>query len=195
MNLKVPEHSVHSMDQLSWFAQNDPERFKLQPGQLGHDLCLDNNGLRWGKVPLAKHLEVPELGDVNEGGVVCRRLLLGVRREERPKLVDVDGGAVELVPQLVKVPHTHLPEVPRVVLVEEDPVVVEATSITATTGVLPVLADTSVTGANMTSLLPVLLEPGRHLLRRRGRARGEGIGGRRTLRKGEARAKTSMLNH
>jgi len=50
------------------------------------------------------------------------------------------------------------------VLVEEDAVVVHATGVTPTTGMLAVLPDTTVTGADVASLLPVLLEPRRHFL-------------------------------
>jgi hypothetical protein len=49
------------------------------------------------------------------------------------------------------------------VLVEVDAVVVLATSVTATTGVLPVLANATVTGADVSSLSNLL---------RRGRATG-----------------------
>ena len=49
----------------------------------------------------------------------------------------------------------------RVVLVEEDAVVVLATSVTTTAGVLPVLADTAVAGRHVPPLLPVLVFPGR----------------------------------
>jgi len=48
------------------------------------------------------------------------------------------------------------------VLVEQDPVMVHATGVSPTTGVLTVLSDTTVTGAHVASLLPVLLESGRH---------------------------------
>ena len=82
--------------------------------------------------------------------------------QERPELVDVDDGAVELVAKLVKVPHTDFTEIPRMVLVEEDPVVVHASGVTATAGMLAVLADTPVTGADVAPFLAVLLEPRRH---------------------------------
>ena len=54
---------------------------------------------------------------------------------------------------LLTVPHTNLSEVTRVVLVDVGPVVVLTTSHTTTTGVLPVLSDTSVTGGDVTAVL------------------------------------------
>lgn len=56
---------------------------------------------------------------------------------------------------------THLSEVTRVELVEEDAVVVLATGVTASTGMLPVLPDTSVTGGDVPPLLAVLRVTGR----------------------------------
>jgi hypothetical protein len=54
---------------------------------------------------------------------------------------------------LLTVPHTNLSEVTRVVLVNVGPVVVLTTSHTATSGMLPVLSDTSVSGGNVTAVL------------------------------------------
>lgn len=62
----------------------------------------------------------------------------------------------------MEVAHTDLSEVTRVVLVEQDAVVVHASGVAAATGVLPVLPDASVSGAHVPPLLPVLLEAGRH---------------------------------
>lgn len=53
---------------------------------------------------------------------------------------------------------THLAEVTRVVLVEHDAVVVLATGISATSWVLPVLANTAMTGADVPALLAVLAQ-------------------------------------
>lgn len=54
---------------------------------------------------------------------------------------------------LLTVPHTNLSEVTGMVLVDVGPVVVLTTSHTTTTGMLPVLSDTSVTGGNVTAVL------------------------------------------
>jgi hypothetical protein len=61
----------------------------------------------------------------------------------------------------VEVAHADLSEVTRVELIEKDSVVVLATSVTATTRVAPVLADTTVTGTHVSSLLSVVVQPGR----------------------------------
>ena len=64
-------------------------------------------------------------------------------------LVEVDNGLPELVLELVEVSHTDLSEVTRVVLVEVCTVVVLTTGHTTTTGVLSVLANTTVTGRDV----------------------------------------------
>ena len=54
--------------------------------------------------------------------------------------------------------YAHLSKVPRMVLVHHDSVVVLATSISTTSRMLPVLANTAMTSADMTTLLPVFPE-------------------------------------
>jgi hypothetical protein len=66
-------------------------------------------------------------------------------------LVEIDHGLPELLVGLVEVPHTNLTEVTGMVLVEVGTVVVLTTGHTTTTGVLTVLADTTVTGGHMTA--------------------------------------------
>jgi hypothetical protein len=51
----------------------------------------------------------------------------------------------------------YLPEVTRVILVHHNPVVVLATSVTATGGMLAVLANTTMTRGHVTALLAVLV--------------------------------------
>ena len=67
---------------------------------------------------------------------------------------------MELVHGLVEVTHTNLTEVTRVVLVEVDAVMVLTTGKTATTRVLAVLANATVTGADVAPLLSVLVQSG-----------------------------------
>lgn len=52
----------------------------------------------------------------------------------------------------------HLSKVPRVVFVIVDPVVMLATSVTTTSRMLPVLANTSMTSTDVTPLFPVLVQ-------------------------------------
>lgn len=66
-------------------------------------------------------------------------------------LVEVDGGLPELLVGLVEVSHTNLTEVTGMVLVQVGAVVVLTTGHTATTGMLAVLANTTVTGRHMTA--------------------------------------------
>ena len=53
---------------------------------------------------------------------------------------------------------THLSEVSRVVLIHVDSVVMLTSSITATSWMFPVLANTSVTSTDVTPLFPVLVQ-------------------------------------
>jgi hypothetical protein len=62
----------------------------------------------------------------------------------------------------VELTHTDLTEVTRVIFIHENSVVVLSSGVTATTGVLSVLSDTSVTGRDVSSLFSVLMASGRH---------------------------------
>lgn len=70
-------------------------------------------------------------------------------------LVKIHDRFPELILHLVEVSHSDFPEVTRVVLVEVGAVVVLSTSHTATTGVLPVLADTSMAGGDVAAAVMV----------------------------------------
>jgi len=76
---------------------------------------------------------------------------LGVNELHSTYLVEVDGRLPKLLVGLVEVSHTNLTEVTRVVLVKVSTVVVLTTGHTATTGVLAVLANATVTGRHMTA--------------------------------------------
>uniref|UniRef100_A0A7N0T5V7 Uncharacterized protein n=1 Tax=Kalanchoe fedtschenkoi TaxID=63787 RepID=A0A7N0T5V7_KALFE len=128
----------------------------------GNQFRLHHNGLGCRKHPLPQDLEVPELRDIDQRKVIRRGLVLHLLRHERPQLVDVDDRAVELVAKLMEVAHADLAEVSGMVLVEEDAVVVHASSVTAPSGMLTVLADTAVAGADVAALLTVLPKAGGH---------------------------------
>lgn len=70
---------------------------------------------------------------------------------------------MKFITQFVEVPHADFAEITRMVLIEEDPVVVHASSVTASSRVLSVLPDTTMPGADVAPLLTVLLESGCHL--------------------------------
>ncbi|KAL8037767.1 hypothetical protein ABFS82_11G059700 [Erythranthe guttata] len=131
-------------------------------GDLGDELRLHDQRLVLRQESLAQNLEVSELGDVDHRRVVLCRLVPDILWNHRPELLDVDNGAVELVSELVEVAHTDLPEVSGMVLVEEDAVVVHASGVSSASGMLAVLSDTAVSGADVASLLPVLPQAGRH---------------------------------
>lgn len=144
-------------------------------GDLRHQLGLHHDRLLVRQDALPEDLEVPELGDVDHrGSGGAGGLLLRVLGDQRPEPLDVDYRAVELVAELVEVPHADLAEVPRMVLVEEDAVVVHASGVTAASGMLAVLADAAMAGADVATLLAVLLEASRH-------CRVVGGGGRSSL--------------
>merc|ERR1719229_413366 len=124
------------------------------------EASLHNHGLL-GQNTLAENLEKSSSGTINNwsllglGGVLSPGLL----RDKRPQLVQVDAGLVEVgvVGVDVEVPHSDLSEVPGVVLVKVDPVVVLTTGVSATSGVLPVLPDPAVAMGHVSSQLPGLL--------------------------------------
>jgi hypothetical protein len=133
----------------------------------------DDNGDS-GETALSENLGVAEGQEVEDGslvGLLGEVLLALLSGDERPELVEVDDGLPELVLELVDcgrvrsgqtarrsallltVPHTNLSEVTGMVLVDVGPVVVLTTSHTATSGMLPVLSDTSVSGGDVTAVL------------------------------------------
>lgn len=133
-------------------------------GDLGDEFGLDDDGLVLRQDSLSEYFKEAKLGDVDQRHTVLGGLVLGLLRYKRPELVDVDDWAVELVAQLVEISHADLAEVPRMVLVKEDAVVVHTSGVSPTSRMLPVLTDTAVTSTHMPALLPVLLETGRHAL-------------------------------
>ncbi|CAN1137401.1 hypothetical protein LINPERPRIM_LOCUS22847, partial [Linum perenne] len=135
----------------------------LPLSSLRHELRLHHNRLIIRQHTFPQHLEEPKLSHVNHrSSSSASGLVLHLLWHHRPELVDVHDRAEEPVLQLVEVPHTDLTEVPWMVLVEEDPVVVHTSGVTSSSGMLAVLADTSVPGADVAPLLAVLLESGRH---------------------------------
>jgi len=104
--------------------------------------------------------ETYEFNQVDDGSLGALLLLqLGelLGSDQGPELVQVDLGPELVLATQMEVPHAHLAEVTRMVFVEVDAVMVHATSVTATSGMLAVLADTAVTVAHMTTQLPGLL--------------------------------------
>jgi len=135
----------------------------------GLDLLLGNPGEEPGlhdhwllrKSSLSENLEETSPGDVNNGGLglLSGILCSGLLRYKGPELVQVDTGLVQVgvVGVHVEVPHTHFTEVSRMVLVEINPVVMLATSVTTSSGMLPVLSNPTVSMRHVPSQLPGLL--------------------------------------
>lgn len=107
------------------------------------ELGLDDDGLL-GQMATAEQFVVAELDQVNDGhlaaGLVLDATLTGLVSDQRPQLVQVHGGAELVVLTHVEHSHTDLSEVSGMVFVHVDAVVVHATSVTATSGMLAVLA-------------------------------------------------------
>jgi len=111
-----------------------------------------------GETTLAEDLGVTEGKEVEDGGGVGvtlagKVLLALLGGNEGPELLEVDDGSPELVLELVEVAHTDLTEVTGMVLVHVGSVVVLTTGETTTTGMLPVLSYTTVTGRDVATVL------------------------------------------
>lgn len=87
------------------------------------------------------------------------------RRNQLRHIREVEGGLPVRVCLLVEVAHPALAEVPRVVLVHVDSVVVLPASITTTRRVLAVLAHATVATERATAHLARLLQTSRHLFK------------------------------
>lgn len=101
---------------------------------LREKLCFHNNGLLR-KTSFAENLKVTLFSHVQYWSHV--RLVLvsntDVLGDKCPDFVQVDGRAVELVVGLVKISHSNLPEVSRMVLVKVDAMMMLASSVTTST--------------------------------------------------------------
>jgi hypothetical protein len=105
------------------------------------------------------------LGEEVDNGELAALLGLGsgLSSDHGGQVVEVDGGLPVGVALVVEVAHADLTEVTGMVLVEVDTMVVLATGVTATGGMLTVLTDATVTTESGTTLVTDLLETGRHM--------------------------------
>merc|ERR1711865_530076 len=100
---------------------------------------------------LSEDLEESRLGHVNDWDLApslnLLLLVLGASLggDKSPETVDVDDWAEVHVLGLVEVTHTDLTEVTRVIFVEVNAMVMLTTSVTASTRVLAVLSNTTLT--------------------------------------------------
>jgi hypothetical protein len=82
------------------------------------------------------------------------------------KLINIASRGEGAIAHQVKVTHTDLSEITRVILIHHNTVMMLTTSVTTTTRVTTVPSDTTVTGGYVTALFPVLVVSGRHIKKR-----------------------------
>jgi hypothetical protein len=144
---------------------NTTSLLDLLLGQAAHPPGADDQG-NLGQAALSEDLGVAEGEEVEDRDGVLLLAgdvgITGLDGDKGPQLVEVDDGLPEVVLLLVEVSHTDLSEVTGMVLVHVGTVVVLTTGQTTTTGVLAVLADTTVTGRDVAAVLAGLRESGRH---------------------------------
>lgn len=133
----------------------------LLSGRLGEKLGLDDDG-HGGEITSTKNLEETVLGDIDDGGLLLALEVLDIEARKTPETVNVHNRDVILRILVVEVAHTNLTEVTRVILIEQDTVVVLASGVTTTSGMLTVLSDTTVTGRDVSSVLTGLSQLGGH---------------------------------
>ena len=120
------------------------------------EASLDNEGL--GRETTSRqNLPEPGLKSVDNGGSSLGSRLLGLLRDHRGELVNVDDGLPVGLTGQVEVAHTDLTKVPGMVAVHVDAMMVHTTGETTTSGMLTVLPNTTVTGRNVSALLAIFL--------------------------------------
>jgi len=137
---------------------------------LAKEFSLNNDGLV-GKSSFSQNFIVSSLGNINNWGLVSDVLVFGSSffRDQAPQFVEVDDGSVLLVLLQVEVSLSLLTESTRVAMkldlsswillsIDVSSVVSETTSLTTTTGVLSMLADSTTTELGVTSQLSCLSE-------------------------------------
>ena len=137
-------------------------------GQLGKKLRFHDHWLRR-QHTFAQNLEVVVLGDIDHGNCISRLsrcvLFANFLSSQSPECVQVHDWAVILVALEMEVSHTDFTKVPRVVLIEVNSVMVLTTSITTTSWMLAVLANTPLAARHISSKLSAFTEPGGHDLK------------------------------
>jgi len=107
---------------------------------------------------LAENLEETVFDAINDGSLgAVLELVEGLLGDQGPQLLDVDGVAVISVSTQMETSHTDLTEVAGMVLVEVDPMVMLTSGLTASTRMLSVLANTTVTVRDVTSMFSGVL--------------------------------------
>ena len=139
-------------------------RLNLLLGKLGEVLGLNNN--RDIDLSISKKLEVSLGHKINNGGLARSGTLgslINTLSGNIEELVNVDSRSEGSVLQHMEVTHTNLTEVTRVIFIKEDTVVVLSSCVTATTGMLTVLSNTTVSHLDVAALLACFVEAGGHI--------------------------------
>jgi len=144
-----------------------PDLLDLALSLLAEKLGLNDEWLL-GKSTLAQNFGVARSIGVDDGNLVLSSIGLcilfsGFFRDEGPDAVQVDDRAVELLVGFVEISHPDLAEVARVPLVEQNTVMMQTTGVTTTTGMLSVLANSTMASGNVPTLVTILLQSGGHL--------------------------------
>jgi hypothetical protein len=131
--------------------------------QSGKVFCLDNDGN--GDLSISEQFEDTLGNQVDDRSLSSAILgsLIDALSSNVEKLVKVASRVPGAIAHQVKVTHTDLSEITRVILIHHNTVMVLSTSVTATTRVMTVTSDTTVTGGDVTALFPVLVISGRHI--------------------------------
>merc|ERR1740139_1668841 len=113
---------------------------------------------RYGDLTVAQQLEVTLRDQVDDWSFVSSVLgcFIDTFSCGIENFIEIDGRTEFSVLQKVELTHTDLTEITRMVLIHKGTVVMLSSSITATTRMLTVLSDTTVTGGDVSPLLAVL---------------------------------------
>jgi len=128
----------------------------------GGELLGANNAGNLGELALAEDLEEASLGNIDNSSRLLSRGFACLLGHEGPKLVNVHRGAVVLVSLIVEMSLSFLSVVAGVIFHHHDSVVVHATSVTTTTGVLSHAADSTVSHGHVTPHTSSLSQPCYH---------------------------------
>lgn len=122
-------------------------------GTTAEEAGLDDGRLG-GDGAATEDLGVAGLEGVDDGDGITG----GLGHGQGVELAQVQGGAVVSVGEQVELAHTQLAKEARMEAVKVGPVMGKATSLTATSGMLAVLAHTTVAGGDVAAKLPGLFQ-------------------------------------
>jgi len=125
-------------------------------GALREEASLDNARDFW-QLAFGQDLSETSLQGIDDGNRAGLAGETSLIRDQSPQFVQVDNGAVFTVLGVVETTHTDLTKVARMVAIQVSAMVMHTTSHTTTTWMLTMLADTTVTGRDVSALLAIFL--------------------------------------